>query len=52
MTVWVEILGFVFGQFGQNFQKCFRVFLNSMDSPLSLESSHMPVNRIWGPHIF
>ena len=27
------------------------MFLNSLESPLSLESSHMPVNRIWCPYI-
>ena len=29
-----------------------RVFLDSTKSPLSLESGHMPVNGIWGPHKF
>ena len=28
------------------------VFLDSTESPLSLESGHMHVNGIWGPHIF
>ena len=26
--------------------------LDYMESPLSLESAPMPVNGIWGPHIF
>ena len=42
----------VFGQSEQEFQKCSWVFLNSTENPLSLESGHMPVNGIWGPHIF
>ena len=29
-----------------------RVFLDSTESLLSLESSHMPVNGIWCLHIF
>ena len=28
-----------------------RVFLDSTESPLSLESDHMPMNDIWCPHI-
>ena len=34
------------------FRTTIRVFLDSTESPLSLESGHMPVNGIWGPHIF
>ena len=28
------------------------VFLDSMESSLSLESDHVPVNEIWCPHSF
>ena len=28
-----------------------RVFLDSTESPLSIESGHMPMNGIWCPHI-
>ena len=34
------------------FRNVFLVFFYSMESPLILESGHMPVNGIWGPHIF
>ena len=55
--------GTFFGQFRLKFQDCIRIVqtqfsemflgvLDSMESPLSLESSHMPVNGIWGPYIF
>ena len=40
------------GTDGQKFQNYFRVFLDSTESPLSLESGHMPVNSILCSHIF
>ena len=39
---------------GHNFlvQTSIHVFLDSTESPLSLESGHIPLNGIWCPHIF
>ena len=53
----------VFGQFGLKFQdfiqtvwtefsKIFSSVFRLYGKSLSLESNHMPVNGIWGPHIF
>ena len=49
-TVRVEILGFLSEQSGHKFQKCFWVFLDSMESPLSLEFNQIAVNSIWWPN--
>ena len=51
-TVWVEISGFYSDSLDIIFRNSFWVFLDSMESPLCLESNHMSVNSIWYPHNF
>ena len=51
-TVWVEISGFYPDSSNINFRNVFGFFLESMESPLSLEFNHMPINSIWYLHNF